>query len=647
MVAIRDECTRRDLEVDDDVANRLLRVKTGLTDDHGNESGLDLWVHDPGIPGPARIEQIGDLQVAVLSKPQIIYGKLQRSNEGLIRDAYDIAHARVKDRRALETAVNSLDPNHQQRAEMAYGTRSKLMELEPGQILGWSGKTADDQTGCGMRASHAIHDSRWTRLVIRAQEGRIFAETTNTAGETLNWLGENGTPIPEAVEHLETAGIISHLQNQYAGQNCNLADIVRRIAGSVDRLETIVHTEPGPSTNKTPRASVFTGKTGPEPPRIGGPQRPSQELPGLGSPSPEPVHENTNTATQSEPDNSRRVVRGAGREIGGKPKLRKPTGAMAVGRPSPAANRPSAIAAPKATDGGRRRPRKPRTAAELIARDQGTRREHDHEDHHPGDDDYKTSTMRLSSTRRRHHRRRERPLHRRSAVNEPSQSRLPHRLPEPPDRLLHSVVVNAEVKADRFHAGARIAHLRCLSGDAPVHGHPSDHNEAHVERPTRKSANVFLPGRSLDADFYHGLLRTRVAAHVRVAGRLLPTGPGRSTVTWTRRQDRASAGARMCGRDEYHEALGSEPAAAGQGQRLLAQGRRRRLAPTPPTFAPPATTVVVRVGGRTQITLIFVRIHWVSIAPPGRPTPRRRSRIPSSRSQILRLRSCWDCPVRC
>ena len=320
MVAIRDECTRRDLEVDDDVANRLLRVKTGLTDDHGNESGLDLWVHDPGIPGPARIEQIGDLQVAVLSKPQIIYGKLQRSNEGLIRDAYDIAHARVKDRRALETAVNSLDPNHQQRAEMAYGTRSKLMELEPGQILGWSGKTADDQTGCGMRASHAIHDSRWTRLVIRAQEGRIFAETTNTAGETLNWLGENGTPIPEAVEHLETAGIISHLQNQYAGQNCNLADIVRRIAGSVDRLETIVHTEPGPSTNKTPRASVFTGETGPEPPRIGGPQRPSQELPGLGSPSPEPVHEDTNTATQSEPDNTRTVVRGAGREVGGKPR---------------------------------------------------------------------------------------------------------------------------------------------------------------------------------------------------------------------------------------------------------------------------------------------------------------------------------------
>ena len=64
---------------------------------------------------------------------------------------------------------------------------------------------------------------------------------------------------------------------------------------------------------------------------------------------------------------------------------------------------------------------------------------------------------------------------------------LPHPLPEPADRLLHDVVVDAEVKADRFHAAARSSHLRRLSGDAPVPGQPSDHNEAHDERalPTR------------------------------------------------------------------------------------------------------------------------------------------------------------------
>ena len=118
------------------------------------------------------------------------------------------------------------------------------MELEGGQILDWNGNPAQDQRGCGIRASHAIHDARWTGLEIRSHEGRIFAETANTAGETRTWLGEDGTAVSEAVSRLDAAGILSHLQNQYAGQSCNLSEVIRRIAESAGRSETIVHTDP-------------------------------------------------------------------------------------------------------------------------------------------------------------------------------------------------------------------------------------------------------------------------------------------------------------------------------------------------------------------------------------------------------------------
>ena len=53
-----------------------------------------------------------------------------------------------------------------------------------------------------------------------------------------------------------------------------------------------------------------------------------------------------------------RLTRDTNTALAKTPKLRKPTGAMAVGRQSPAVKRPSAIAAPKATDGGTPTPKK-------------------------------------------------------------------------------------------------------------------------------------------------------------------------------------------------------------------------------------------------------------------------------------------------
>ena len=258
MVSIRDEFLNRGLQVDDDVANRLLRAKTGAVDDYANESGIDVWVHDPDLPGPRQAVQLDGVGVPRLSAAQILHGKLQRDRQGLIRDAYDISRARHEDSRALETAVNTITPAHQRRAELTYAARSERMNLEPDTILDWNGHPAVDQRDCGLEAAQAIHDARWIALEIEARNGRVHARSVTTAGQARQWLGPTGTEPTAAVTLLDEAGILLHLQNQYERPGWRVSEVVDRIRDSGGRTERIVHTQlQTDDAGRTPSA-VFT-----------------------------------------------------------------------------------------------------------------------------------------------------------------------------------------------------------------------------------------------------------------------------------------------------------------------------------------------------------------------------------------------------
>ena len=95
---------------------------------HGHEAPdaffdpLTALVHDPGLPGSARPEPISGTPVNKLSVAQIMHGKLQRDQMGLVRDAYDVNYAHRADPSALETAGDSLTPEHIRRAEIVYAT---------------------------------------------------------------------------------------------------------------------------------------------------------------------------------------------------------------------------------------------------------------------------------------------------------------------------------------------------------------------------------------------------------------------------------------------------------------------------------------------------------------------------------------------
>lgn len=80
---IETELRKQKLDVTHDPTERLLRAKTGVVDKHGNEGGIDIWVHDPGLPGSAPPELIAGTPVNRLSAAQIIHGKLQRDRSAL------------------------------------------------------------------------------------------------------------------------------------------------------------------------------------------------------------------------------------------------------------------------------------------------------------------------------------------------------------------------------------------------------------------------------------------------------------------------------------------------------------------------------------------------------------------------------------
>ena len=269
---IETELRRRNLDVTNDAAGRLLRARTGVVDDHGNDGGIDIWVHDPGLPGSAPPEQVAGTLVDRLSTAQIIHGKLHRDRSTLVRDAYDITHAHRMDPEALETAVNSLSPKHSRRAEVIYASQSPRMDTEESAILDWNGRPARDQRGCGRRAGQIIHDSRWIEIEVAIENGRVLAATTTTAGIRRERLGPAGASPGEAVERLAETGILDNLRHHCKGTEWTVVDVIDRITGQSGTNERTVRIAPQGSLQTSPGSAVFRAESAPEPPRVGGPR---------------------------------------------------------------------------------------------------------------------------------------------------------------------------------------------------------------------------------------------------------------------------------------------------------------------------------------------------------------------------------------
>lgn len=67
------------------------------------------WGSSPILPGLEKETELEERTKTVLATAQILRGKLNRSDEGLARDAFDLISAAKADRRALQHAINALN----------------------------------------------------------------------------------------------------------------------------------------------------------------------------------------------------------------------------------------------------------------------------------------------------------------------------------------------------------------------------------------------------------------------------------------------------------------------------------------------------------------------------------------------------------
>lgn len=262
----------RGLDVERDEDNDLIQAATNKKDPYGRKQGIDIWIADPKLPGPAEHEQIEERTIPALRTSQILHGKMQRDARQLSRDAYDIARARHDDAGALESAVNSLTPNHQRRAEILWAAGGDLMVVDRSDILTWDGTAAEDQGNCRRRASDAIHDSRWVEVEITTNQGRVQARTVNASREERFWLGEHGANARDSETALDNAGILLHLDKNYRRSVLRVDDILRETekAALSGRRERIIHTRTAVlSAEKGPPQALMTAEMAPEPPRAG------------------------------------------------------------------------------------------------------------------------------------------------------------------------------------------------------------------------------------------------------------------------------------------------------------------------------------------------------------------------------------------
>ena len=152
------------------------------------ERKLDLWATVPLLAAGEQTCAIDGRLETALSSAQILRGKLERAEEALARDVFDIVKASEKEPDALEAAVNAISreaaeaiaqnyhwagPTIASDAETALGGIPEPERIEPKEL--------------GNRAAHAISNSRYTRCRIETRSGAIEVTTaTNRRGDKTN-----------------------------------------------------------------------------------------------------------------------------------------------------------------------------------------------------------------------------------------------------------------------------------------------------------------------------------------------------------------------------------------------------------------------------------------------------------------------------
>ena len=173
------------------------------------ERKLDLWATAPLLGAGQRAYTIGGRLEAALSSAQILRGKLERAEEPLARDVFDIIKASEKEPEALEAAVNAIIREAAESIAQNYHWASATIAADAEKALrGIPKHERIEPRQLGNRAAHAISSALYTTCRIQTRKGAIEVTTaTNVRGEETIRIEPNN-----AERHFEATGLNSHLQ---------------------------------------------------------------------------------------------------------------------------------------------------------------------------------------------------------------------------------------------------------------------------------------------------------------------------------------------------------------------------------------------------------------------------------------------------
>ena len=191
-----------------------------------DEGQIDVAAMPPDLPGLEREAEIDGRMELVLANAQILRGKLDRTDQGVARDAFDFAVARETDPRALEIAVNALSPNETRVVRHNLeASDNKRPEASRARLRGVHVKYAKYAQAPGRAASTAVEASRYIGVEIGVGGDRLRISSRTSAGDPR--IEEYSAKDAETA--LQSSGINAYLR-------ANSRTLARRLVRTIEGL---------------------------------------------------------------------------------------------------------------------------------------------------------------------------------------------------------------------------------------------------------------------------------------------------------------------------------------------------------------------------------------------------------------------------
>ena len=168
---------------------------------------VDLVQLSPIPPGAEREALVNGRPAMVLDSSQILHGKLERADDALVRDVFDLIKAAEHDSRALAAAVNCRSLHDTEVTALTLENADATLERDARTQLVGAGEI-DDPATLGTQAGAALRGAVYRHVAIWTEGERAIVECRTCSG------GIHRTAIaPGEIDRgLDASGIGHHLR---------------------------------------------------------------------------------------------------------------------------------------------------------------------------------------------------------------------------------------------------------------------------------------------------------------------------------------------------------------------------------------------------------------------------------------------------